>query len=205
MSAAQGTPEWRQERSGKATASNFDKVLAKIKTGEAAGRIKYRIQVVTERLTGNPVDGYQNAAMQWGIATESEARMAYEADRGVIVEEVGFIKHATIENCGASPDGCVGDDGLVEIKCPESTTHLSWMEADRLPPEHVAQCQGQMAVTGRKYLDFVSYDPRFPPNLQSFVVRVPRDDDYIKNLEAEVIVFLKEVDAMVERLLNRAK
>src|SRR3990167_8881971 len=133
MSAEQGSDAWKKERVGNATASRFDDVQAKIKVGEAKGRIKYRIQLVTERLTGNPVEGYQNAAMQWGIQTEPEARMAFESVRGVVVEEVGFVKHPTIPNCGASPDGYVGDDGLVEIKCPESTTHLTWMEGGGLP------------------------------------------------------------------------
>ena len=200
----QGSPEWKAERVGNATASRFDDVQAKVKVGEAKGRIKYRVQLATERLTGNPVEGYQNAAMQWGIATEPEARMNYEAARGVVVEEVGFVKHPKIPNCGASPDGLVGSDGMVEIKCPESTTHLTWMEAGVLPSEHVAQIQGQMWVTGRQWVDFVSYDPRFPENLRLFIVRVPRDDAYIKDLEAEVRVFLAGVDAMVARLLKRA-
>jgi len=203
MSAPQGTPEWRLERAGKATASCFDKVMAKIKVGEATSRIKYRLQLATERLTGNPVDGYQNAVMLRGIETQPEATMAYEALRGVLVEEVGFVSHPSIQGCGASPDGLVGDEGMVEIKCPESTTHLTSMEAGGLPSEHVAQVQGQMAVCGRKWVDFVSYDPRFPSGLQLFVVRVPRDDAYIAELEKEIRVFLAGVDAMVERLLKR--
>ena len=203
MSAPQGTPEWRLERAGNATASCFDKVTAKIKVGEATTRIKYRLQLATERLTGNPVDGYQNAVMLRGIETQPEATMAYEALRGVLVEEVGFVSHPSIQGCGASPDGLVGDEGMVEIKCPESTTHLTSMEAGGLPSEHVAQVQGQMAVCGRKWVDFVSYDPRFPSGLQLFVVRVPRDDAYIAELEKEIRVFLAGVDAMVERLLKR--
>jgi len=204
MNAPQQTAEWRKERAGCATASCFDRVMAKLKVGEATTRAKYRLQLATERLTGNPVEGYVNAAMQWGIATQPEATMAYEALRGVLVEEVGFVSHPSIQDCGASPDGLVGDDGMVEIKCPESTTHLTSMEAGGLPSEHVAQVQGQMAVCGRKWVDFVSYDPRFPPGLQLFVVRVPRDDGYIAELEKEVRVFLAGVDATVERLLKRA-
>jgi len=202
--SAQGTPEWRAERCGCATASCFDAVMAKIKAGEAATRAKYRVQLVTERLTGNPVDGYQNAAMLRGIELEPEARMAYEAARGVVVEEVGFVKHPTIANCGASPDGLVGEDGVLELKCPDSTTHLAYLEAGTVPSDYLAQMQGQMACTGRAWCDFVSYDPRFPPNLQLFVVRVPRDDAYIKALEAEIRAFLAGVDAIVERLLKRA-
>jgi len=204
MSAEQGTPEWRQERAGKATASCFSDIQAKIKTGEASTRIKYRIQLVTERLTGNPVEGFTNAAMQWGIEREPEARMAYEARQGVFAEKVGFMPHPTIDRCGASPDSMVGDDGMVEIKCPLSTTHLTWMEAGVVPSEHIAQIQGQMAVAGRRWVDFVSYDPRFPEGLQLFIVRVLRDEAYIANLENEIRIFLAGVDQMVERLLKRA-
>ena len=203
MSAAQGTEEWRKERAGKATGSCFDKVMAKIKTGEAKTRIDYRIQLVTERLTGVPQEGYINADMQRGIDLEPEARMAYEAVRGVVVEEVGFVDHPKIKMSGASPDGLIGADGMVQIKCPKSTTHLTWMEAGVVPTEHFTQMQGEMAVTGRAWSDFVSYDNRFPEGLQLFIVRVPRDDAYIKDLETEVRVFLAGVDSMVERLLKR--
>ena len=202
--SVQGSPEWRQERCGYATASCFDKVLAKVKVGEAMGRIKYRLQLVTERLTGNPVDGYQSAVMLRGIEIQPEAQMAYEALRGVIVEEVGFGQHHTIPMCGASPDGLVGEDGMIEVKCPDSTTHLAALEAGVVPPEHFAQMQGQMAVFGRAWNDFVSYDPRFPPNLQLFVVRLERNDSYITFLEAEIKTFLATVDAMEQRLKGRA-
>jgi putative phage-type endonuclease len=204
MNAPQGTQEWLAERAGCCTASRAADVLAKIKNGEAATRRKYRLQLVTERLTGNPVQGYQNAAMQWGIQTEPEARAVYEAFTGWIVEETGFAKHAAIPWCGASPDGLVSDDGLVEIKCPESTTHLEWMERGTVPPEHVPQIQFQLWITGRQWVDFVSYDPRFPERLQLFVVRVPRDDDYIKGLEKEVMDFLAGVEEVVQRLMLRA-
>lgn len=199
----QGSQAWFAERVGHCTASRAADVLAKIKTGEAATRRKYRIQLVTERLTGAPVTGYQNAAMLWGTQTEPEARMALEAATGVIVQEVGFIKHPTIPWVGGSPDGTIGDDGLLEIKCPESTTHLEWLEQNRVPPEHIPQLQFQLWVTGRKFVDFVSYDPRFPDGLQLFVVRVPRDDAYIKTLETEVMDFLAVAEEMVQRLLMR--
>lgn len=204
MNAPQRTDEWLKERCGFATASRFADVMAKIKTGEAATRRKYRIQLVTERLTGNPVQGYQNAAMLWGTQTEPEARMAYEAEMGVIVQETGFLKHAAIPWCGASPDGLIDDDGMLELKCPESVTHIEWMEGGKVPPEHLPQIQGQMAVTGRHYVDFASYDPRFPEGLQLFIVRVPRDDSYIKELESGIVGFLSEVDAMMKKLNGRA-
>lgn len=193
------------ERAGCATASRFSDILAKIKTGEAASRRSYRIQLVTERLTGNPVMGYSNAAMQWGVDHEAEARAAYEAESGELVEQTGFVKHTGLPWCGASPDGLVGEDGLVEIKCPESTTHLEWLEGGVVPSRHIPQIQGQMWVTGRKYCDFVSYDPRFPPVLQLFIKRVGRDDPYIKTLEAEVKDFLGGVDEMAQRLLTRGQ
>lgn len=201
---AQGTQEWLSERAGCATASRFADVMATIKIGEAASRRGYRMQLVTERLTGNPVQGYTNAAMQWGSDTEPLAREAYEVKTGVIVDQTGFIKHPGIQWCGASPDGFIEADGLVEIKCPESTTHLEWMEAGKVPGKHIPQIQGQMWVTDRQYCDFVSYDPRFPSNLQMFIVRVPRDDAYIKTLEAQVKMFLEETGEMVQRLLARA-
>jgi putative phage-type endonuclease len=203
MNAPQRTDAWFAERAGHCTASRAADVLAKIKSGEAALRRKYRLNLVTERLTGNPVTGYQNAAMIWGTQTEPEARMALEATTGALVQEVGFIKHPTIPWVGCSPDGVIGDDGLLEIKCPESTTHLEWLEQNRVPPEHIPQLQFQLWVTERKWVSFASYDPRFPPGLQLFIVRVERDEDYIKQLHADVCAFLLEVEGMVERLLKR--
>ena len=203
MSAPQGSEAWFAERAGHCTASRAADVLARIKAGEAAVRRKYRIQLVTERLTGIPVSGYQNAAMQWGTQTEPYGREAYEVETGAMVQQVGFLKHPEVAWCGASPDGCVDDDGLIEIKCPESTTHLEWMDAERVPPEHVAQIQFQLWVTGRKYCDFVSYDPRFPEPLRLLIVRAKRDEKYIENLAAEVCNFLADVDALHYRLTNK--
>tara|TARA_R110000868_G_scaffold176513_1_gene414220 strand:+ start:393 stop:1010 length:618 start_codon:yes stop_codon:yes gene_type:complete len=200
---AQGTKEWLIQRAGCATASRFADILAAIKTGEAASRRSYRMQLVTERLTGNPVTGYTNAAMQWGTDTEPYAREAYEAHTGALVMQTGFIKHAGIPWCGASPDGFIDADGLVEIKCPESTTHLEWMEAGKVPAKHFPQIQGQMWVTDRQWCDFVSYDPRFPQNLQLFIVRINRDEEYIKTLDKEVKEFLVGVDETVQKLLAR--
>jgi putative phage-type endonuclease len=203
MSAPQGTAEWLAERAGHCTASRASDVLAKIKVGEAATRRAYRIQLCTERLTGIPVQGYQNAAMLWGTATEPEARDAYEAMTGALVEQVGFIRHPELAWVGASPDGCLDDDGLLEIKCPESTTHLEWMLEERLPPKHMPQVQFQLWVTGRQWVDFVSYDPRFPEHLRLFTVRQERDERYIENLAAEVRGFQADVESMYERLNDR--
>jgi len=200
MSAPQGSEAWLAERAGHCTASRAADVIAKIKAGEAATRRKYRVQLCTERLTGIPVSGYQNAAMLWGTQTEPEARSAYEEATGELVTQVGFLKHPTLAWVGASPDGCIGDDGLIEIKCPESTTHLEWRLEDRVPPEHVPQIQFQLWTTGRQYCDFVSYDPRFPEHLRLFIVRMKRNEEYIAMLAAEVQRFLSEVDAMLEQL-----
>lgn len=201
----QGSEEWLAERAGHATASCFKEVLAKIKTGEAAGRRNYRIRLVTERLTGVPVASYQNTAMQWGKDNEPAARMAYEAHTGKLVEEVGFIKHPRVAWCGMSPDGLINEDGGVEIKCPyESTIHVNTLDSG-MPSEHIAQIQGALWVTGRKWWDFVSFDPRMPGKLKLYVQRIERDDEYIKNLQIEVIKFLTEVEEKYGALLEMAK
>jgi hypothetical protein len=205
MGAPQGTQEWRIERAGHATASCFAKVLAKIKSGEAAERRRYRTQLVVERLTGVPVDGYTNAAIQWGIDHEAEARAAYSAHTGELVEQQPFTKHPTLAWCGCSPDGFVGDAGMVQFKCPETATHIGYLLAGVLPTDYVAQVQGELWVAGREWSDFVSFDPRLPANLRMFVVRVPRDDEYIvKVLAPEVERFLDEVDRDHRRLMERA-
>jgi YqaJ-like recombinase protein len=194
----QGTDEWFADRCGFATASRFKDVLAKIKTGEAAGRRNYRAQLVCERLTGKPAESYSNAAMEWGIQTEPLARMAYEAFTGFLVVEVGFVKHGSLL-AGASPDGEIDTDGLFECKCPNTATHIETL-LNGMPPEHLPQIQGQLWITGRKWADFVSFDPRLPEKLQMHVERIQRDDIYIKRLETQVTDFLKEVDATVKRL-----
>jgi putative phage-type endonuclease len=195
----QRTDEWYAARLGLATASNFGKVLAKIKTGEAADRRNYRAQLVIERLTGNRQEGYSNAAMQWGTEQEPFARIAYMADRGVDVQEVGFIQHETLM-AGCSPDGLIGADGLIEIKCPVSATHIETLKTQHMPLEHMPQVQGQMWIAGREWCDFVSYDPRMPEKLQMFVQRIPRDEQYIKALSFEIERFLEEVAAEVTAL-----
>ncbi|CAJ0779074.1 hypothetical protein LMG7141_00836 [Ralstonia condita] len=199
----QRTDSWFEARLGRATASNFGKVLgkvlAKIKTGEAADRRNYRAQLVIERLTGNRQEGYSNAAMQWGTEQEPFARIAYMADRGVDVQEIGFIQHETLM-AGCSPDGLIGADGLIEIKCPVSATHIETLKTQHMPLEHMPQVQGQMWIAGREWCDFVSYDPRMPEKLQMFVQRIPRDEQYIKALAFEIERFLEEVAAEVTAL-----
>jgi putative phage-type endonuclease len=196
----QRTEEWFAARLGKVTASKVADVLAKTKTGVSASRANYLSDLVVERLTGQQAEFYQNEAMQWGTETEPQARMAYEAYKNVLVDEEGFIDHPTIANFGCSPDGLIGVDGLIEIKCPNSKTHIDTLLSGKAPSKYIPQMQTQMAVTGRQYCDFVSFDPRLPEDLQLFVVRVNRDDEYIANIEEEVVAFLNEVEETVNKL-----
>jgi putative phage-type endonuclease len=198
----QGTPEWFAQRMGKVTASRVADIMAKTKTGVSASRGNYLAQLVAERLTGQSADTFKSGAMQHGTETEPQARMVYEAETGQIVGEVAMITHPTIEMSGASPDGLVGEDGLVEIKCPNTSTHIATLLADKAPSGYMAQMQWQMACTGRAWCDFVSFDPRMPTGLQLFVTRIKRDDKLIGEIEREVEAFLAELDAMVEELKN---
>lgn len=193
----QRTDEWYQARLGKVTASKVSAVLAK---KDSATRADYLTDLVLERLTGKQQEFYQNEAMQWGTDTEPQARMAYEAHTNNLVDEYGFIDHPTIVNFGCSPDGGIGEDGLIEIKCPNSKTHLSTLLSGKAPSKYIPQMQTQMAVMNRQWCDFVSFDPRLPEELQLFIVRVNRDDEYIAKLEEEVSAFLKEVDETVIKL-----
>ena len=198
----QRTDDWFAARIGKVTASRVADVVAKTKSGYSASRDNYMAQLVCERLTGKPAESYSNAAMQWGTETEPLARAAYETKMDVLVDEIGFIDHPTIVNSGASPDGLVGDDGLIEIKCPNTATHIDTLLTQTVPKKYADQIFWQMACTGRQWCDFVSYDPRLPADLQLFIKRIPRDDQYIQHLEAEVIEFLTETAHKVDQLLN---
>ena len=196
MDAAQRTDEWFKARLGKATASRFNDVIARTRSGYSSARANYRAQLVIERLTKEKAESYTNSYMQWGIDNEPIAQMAYEAETGNEVIEAEFVDHDLLM-AGASPDGYVGDDGLVEIKCPASATHIETLKKRKIPNQYMAQVQGQMWITGRFWCDFVSFDPRLPSNAQLFIVRVERDDDYINTLEEEVADFLAEVDEEV--------
>jgi len=198
----QRTDDWFAARIGKVTASRVADVVAKTKSGYSASRDNYMAQLVCERLTGKPAESFSNAAMQWGTETEPLARAAYEAKMDVLVDEVGFIDHPSIVNSGASPDGLVGIDGLIEIKCPNTATHIDTLLSQTVPKKYADQIFWQMACTGRDWCDFVSYDPRLPSDLQLFIKRIPRDDKYIQLLEAEVIEFLTETAHKVAQLLN---
>jgi len=196
----QGTEEWFAIRCGKVTASRVADVIAKTKTGWGASRKNYAAQLLVERLTSTVQKGYVNAAMQWGTDMEPEARAAYQFENNVRVGLVGFVDHPTIKMCGASPDGLVRDDGLLEIKCPETATHIEVLLGQSIPGNYVTQMQWQMACTGRQWCDFASYDPRMPEAMRLFIKRVDRDPVLIKELEMEVAVFLHEVGLKVDEL-----
>lgn len=198
----QGTPEWFAQRLGKVTASRVADIIAKTQSGAAASRKNYLAQLVAERLTGQAADSFKSGAMQHGTETEPMARMAYETETGQMVTEVAMIQHPKIKMAGASPDGLVGEDGLVEIKCPNTSTHIATLMADKAPSGYMAQMQWQMACTGRAWVDFVSFDPRMPEDMQLFIKRVPRDEALIAEYEAEVIKFLAEVQETVEKLIQ---
>ena len=203
---AQGTDEWFQQRLGKVTASRLSDVIAKTKTGVSTSRQNYLIQLVSERLTGKKTDSFTNKAMEDGVEREPIARKLYESKTNSIVTEVGFFDHPVIKSSGASPDGAVNAEeegkyaGLIEIKCPIETTHTNTLMNKSVPSKYIPQMQWQLACTGAKWVDFVSYNPNFPDTMQIFVVRVDRDNAYIAELEAEVLKFLDEVDQAILKL-----
>jgi putative phage-type endonuclease len=201
----QQTEQWFTDRLGKVTASRLADVLAKTKTGYSASRANYMTQLVLERITKTRAESYSNAAMQWGTEQEPFARAAYETHTGQMVEEVGFIQHPDIEDAGASPDGLVGDDGMVEIKCPSSSTALEcWLihaqGGNPVDAKYYAQMQFQMRCADRSWVDYVVFDPRMPAKAQLFVFRVQRNAEFLKIAEDEVITFLTEVDIKVAAL-----
>jgi putative phage-type endonuclease len=196
----QGSPEWKALRCGKVTASRVADVVARTKTGPSASRANYLAQLIAERLTGTAAETYSNAAMQHGTETEPEARAAYEFYQGVTVEQVAFVPHPKIDQAGASPDGLVDSDGLVEIKCPNTATHLETLLGQAVPAKYADQMQFQMACTGRQWCDFVSYDPRMPEHMRLFIRRVKRDDKRINDLETEIAGFLLEMAVKLSEL-----
>ena len=199
----QGTDDWFNARLGKVTASRLNDAFSTTKTGEGAGRINYRLELVTERLTGVKGESFTNSYMIWGNEQEPFAREAYEQDKSEFVVETGFIDHPTIPMSGASPDGLVGEDGLIEIKCPASTTHIGYISAGVVPAKYKNQMIWQLICTGRKWTDFVSFDPRLPDNLKLFVVRYEPTDEEKKEVEDKVIEFLTTVDNLYKELVNR--
>jgi hypothetical protein len=200
----QGTTEWFAARCGKVTASRVADIIAKTKTGFSTSRDNYMAQLVCERMTNKPAESFSNSAMAWGSEQEEFARAAYEAKMNILVSEVGFITHPNIEMSGASPDGLVSDFGLVEIKCPNTATHINTLLDQKVPEKYNTQMQWQMACTARHWCDFVSFDPRMDDGLQLFVKRVEFDPVYVANLEKEVINFLMDVQDKIQKL-NKLK
>ena len=199
MSNLQRTPEWFAQRLGHCTASRVNDALATIKTGEAASRRNYRLQLVAERLTGLQEESFTSPAMIRGTEVEPIARAAYEAKHG-FVDEAGFVLHPTIKWFGASPDGLVGKEGLIEIKCPNTTSHLEYLTSGKVPNQYKNQMMSQMACTGRKWCDFVSFDNRLPQNLELFVVRFEPSESEINLMLEKIQEFLDEVAAEEQRL-----
>lgn len=204
----QRSADWFAARLGCATASRFKHAIARLKPKKdekvglpSQARLDYLIEVVTERITGQPTPHFTSAAMQWGTDHEPAARIEYEFRRELEVEEVGFIRHPSIL-AGASPDGLVGREGIIEIKCPNSTTHVETL-LEGMPDEHRAQVQGQLWITGRAWCDFVSYDPRMPAEFQFYVQRVERDEIFIAALDSEVRAFLEDADRLILTLREK--
>jgi len=197
MLIEQGSPEWFALRAGKVTASRVADILAKTKTGPSASRQNYLIELALQRTTGIIQESYSNSAMEWGTQTEPQARVAYEVNTNNFVDQVAFIDHPSIAWFGCSPDGLVSDRGLVEIKCPNSPTHWEYFKAKKAPNKYVIQMQAQMAVTGRDWCDFVSFDPRMPDRSQLLIAQVPKDPEFILFMETEIKQFLSEVEVEV--------
>lgn len=196
----QGSPEWHQLRVGKATASKIADIMAK---GQGKMRAAYARQLVAERLTGLQTAGFKSSSMGRGNEIEPAAREAYEYHTGRFVEQVAFVDHPTIAMSGASPDGLVGLEGGVEIKCPDSTTHIDTLQGAPIDGGYLKQMHWNMACTGRQWWDYVSFDPRMPPAMRLFIQRVPRDGLMIVGLEREVSAFLAEIDETVADLSAR--
>jgi len=195
----QRTEEWFAARCGKVTASRVADIIAKTKTGYSTSRDNYLAQLVCERMTGKPAESYSNAAMSWGTEQEEFARAAYEARMDILVTEVGFIDNPWIPMCGASPDG-LANEGLVEIKCPNTATHIDTLLSQTVPAKYITQMMWQMACADRPWCDFVSFDPRLPERHQLFIKRITYDPEMVNLLENSVIQFLGDVDLKIQQL-----
>lgn len=200
MASTSLSPEIAGARLGNLTASRMADATARTKTGWGASRANLMANLVVERLTGVPMEGYQNAAMLWGIEHEPEARTAYEWLFDVEVVPTGYIRHPTIAHSGATPDGAVGENGLIELKCPQSATHIDTLLTKAIDGRYIKQMQWQLACSGREWVDFSTYDPRMPEPLRLWTFRVMRDDDMIATMEKDARQFLAELDEKVAAL-----
>jgi putative phage-type endonuclease len=197
--------EWFAIRCGKVTASRMGDLMATTRNGYGASRATYMGELIAERLTGKPAERFQSEAMKWGVDNEPHANSAYVFFKDVQIEPVGFVPHPSIENSGASPDGLIGADGMVEIKCPLTSTHIETLITDTIAVRYIYQMQWQMACTGRQWCDFVSFDPRMPPSMQMYCKRIERNPKTIAELERAVREFLKELDGKIAALNARLK
>jgi putative phage-type endonuclease len=199
----QRSEEWFAARCGSLGASQLNEALATTKNGWGASRENLKNRIIAERLTGKPTESFQNAAMAWGVEQEDSARKAYESHTGTFVHEMGIALHPTLKHTHASPDGLVGDDGLIEIKCPNTTTHIETLKSQKVPSKYMNQMLWQMRCVDRQWCDYVSFDPRLPVHLQLFIKRVERDEEAIAELESKVAEFLEEVNGEIEALNER--
>lgn len=199
----QRTEEWFNARLGNVTASRVADIMAKTKTGASASRANYMAQLITERLTQTVAEGFSSSAMQWGTETEPQARMAYELLTGSVVAETGFVPHPTVQGLGASPDGLVGALGLIEIKCPNSATHIETLLKEKVPSKYVTQMQVQMMCTEREWCDFVSFDPRLPGDMNFWSERVWADQKMQAEIESEVKAFIEEMEEKILKLREK--
>lgn len=199
LPGSQQSDQWIMNRVGRITASRICDVMSYLKRGgESAARRNYKLEIVAERLTGRSADHYVSPYMEHGTETEDEARSFYELATQTMVEPVGFVLHPTLDFVGASPDGLVGDDGILEIKCPKTETLLQWMDSKEIPDDYLFQMQWELACTGRQWCDFYGYDPRLPVGMRHVYERVPRNDALIEQIEAEVVRFHEEVEAFIK-------
>ena len=196
----QATDEWKMQRLGHVTASCISDVMSKGKGGESITRHKYKMKLVAERITGTIQESFTNAAMEWGIQQEEVAAMAYEVVKDTFVEPTGFVHHPYIKWLGVSPDRLVGNIGLIEIKCPNTNTHLEYLLSQQIPTKYFNQMQAQMWCTDREWCDFVSFDPRLSKKNQLLIIRLQRDNSFIAEMEAEITHFLTEVENLIIQL-----
>lgn len=201
----QGSPEWLMARLGKITASKVAEVLAVTKNGPSERRTKYLWQLVSERLTGDFTRTYTNDAMLWGIENEPIAREFYEALNDVKVEQVGLYVHPRFDFAAASPDGLVGDDGLIEIKCLTTVNHIRAIYDNQPPKDYLPQVHWQMACTGRQWCDLTLFDPRVPLEMQLHTFRIERDDEEIEKMEDHVLTFNGEIEGIIAKLRSMKK